>query len=1504
MPGRRFSAFFFTACLCIALPVIAQPPGGTPHLPTDPIDAERTRLFVEHDRLQLEEQSLISSGKYAEALAVLERRRLLIHDVSEQFPDMKLQHDVYLAQLLQQKVALHVVLSDLTAAIRTAEQFEKITATFGRDHWMHKTAEATLDYTHRLAAAGKRTSDRLRDVDQAGHVAAAEGKAPEAIAQFEVAKEIEAEVVGIAHPIYAFRLTTLAAGYLAVQEPDKALAYLQQALAAYEKTYGAEHPDTAACMAALGSLYQSLGRAAEATDLLRRAEEIQRKLAGPVVDESQLALRPHLRSQTGHTQGVEYATLSPDGRYVLSRSMQKDSVLWHVATGKQLRTYYNPDGFIRMSSFTSDSRMIVGEGIGDGFVWDVVTGREIYRGGFEGWFVAFSTDFQHIVYQTEDYVLHRYEVISGRKTQSFDGHTSKVTMLALSDDGRRGVSQGGWKAIDGGVFSRPEVAVDDVGVRVWDVASGEQLQRLVDGDKPFSAIALSPDGVVVATATDSGLIQIWDADTGTKRRQFDGRCGTVGNLAFSFNGRRLLIGGNDGAAIVAVADGAEVVRFVGHDEKLTSTQFSADRSQVITASSDDTIRIWDASNGKELRRLEGHVRPVESATVAPDGRWLLTESLVRAPIREFCLWDLAAGRQSHRFSYPVWHDKTNPSASWLVGSAFLTDGLRVLLSGTDGGVRIVNPVDGTELRNLVGHSDQVSQAEFSVDGRRIATNGYDGTVRIWDATTGRQLLRLPVESGSRFPPGVSMKLSPDGRWIALTKDHDDGDEYSRMSLHLFDCDTGRETTCGERCIFIDSLTFSGDSRYLAARRSTRNSGGNPDPVCVVEVASGKETRKIGIGTSHSLAAISNDAKWVLSTDLDNAIYLTDVASGLEVRRFSGQLGAASSAVFSPDSRHVISASNEGAVDIWDIATAAVKCSLTSFRDGTWAVSDDEGRFDAANNGEVDGLHWVVGNEPIDLAQLKDRYYEPGLLAKVMGFNKEPLRDVAAFTDPKLHPEVKLTLPEKNGPTKDAPTLGVSLVNRGGGIGRVVVRINGKELSADARGPQPDQDAKQLELSINLQDSPLVVPGKSNKIEVFAYNAEGYLSSRGATVDYEAPGVAEAEQPHLWVIVAGTSDYRGEQIDLKFAAKDAEDFAAALTVGGKRLFGAERVHLTLLSTMQADEAKRPTRANLLRAFEAMKSAKPSDVLVIYLAGHGVNYGGQDGDFYYLTADALSADLTDPAVRAQTTISSNELTELIKQIPAAQRQVLILDTCAAGKFLDKLTEKREVESSQIRALDRVKSRTGMHVLAGCAADSVSYEASRYGQGLLTYSLLLGMRGGALQDDEYLDVVRWFDFAATRVPELARDFGGIQRPLVSSPKGNTFPIARLTGDDKAAVPLRAVRPMFLRSNFQDEDQGEDVLEVARHVDAALRDVEARGFDAPLVFVDATECPGAFRLVGRYRRNGDKIEFTLLRMFEGKAKSQNLTVAAGDAKKIADLAKQIAAEALEHGAAGSSNN
>ncbi len=357
-----------------------------------------------------------------------------------------------------------------------------------------------------------------------------------------------------------------------------------------------------------------------------------------------------------------------------------------------------------------------------------------------------------------------------------------------------------------------------------------------------------------------------------------------------------------------------------------------------------------------------------------------------------------------------------------------------------------------------------------------------------------------------------------------------------------------------------------------------------------------------------------------------------------------------------------------------------------------------------------------------------------------------------------------------------------------------------------------------------------------------------------------------------------------------------------------MFDADRVHLTLLASAETDPAAKadapadspakpdgasaPNRANIVAALNALQDpakVKPNDILVVYMAGHGVTRSGADDGFYYLTCDAQSAELNDPAIRQQWAISDQELTAAIAKSPAL-KQVMILDTCHSGRLIEDLTAKRDISSNEVRALERIKDRTGLHILAGCASDSGSYEASRYGQGVLTYSLLLGMQGAALKEDQFVDVGTLFNFAADRVPTLAKDLGGIQRPVISSPKGSSFEIGELTADDRKLIPLQRERPLVLRAAFQDEQSFDDVLELAKRVDEQFRGIEVRGTQAGVVFVNARAMPDSYHVAGRYKIDGEKATVSV-NLFQDKTRIQQFTIT-GKTTAVDELAAQIVAE------------
>jgi hypothetical protein len=159
--------------------------------------------------------------------------------------------------------------------------------------------------------------------------------------------------------------------------------------------------------------------------------------------------------------------------------------------------------------------------------------------------------------------------------------------------------------------------------------------------------------------------------------------------------------------------------------------------------------------------------------------------------------------------------------------------------------------------------------------------------------------------------------------------------------------------------------------------------------------------------------------------------------------------------------------------------------------------------------------------------------------------------------------------------------------------------------------------------------------------------------------------------------------------------------------------------------------------------------------------------------------------------------------------------------------------------------------------------------------------------LREEQFVDVVPLFSFAENLVPQLAKNVGGIQQPTRANPGGQSFDIGQLTQEDKAQIPLQAPRPLVVRASFQDEKRPWDQLGLGRRVNEQLRDASAGGRNAPFVFVDAEEFPGACAVGGRYRVEDKQVVVNVILVRDEKELAQfQVTAATAD---LAGLAAQI---------------
>ena len=353
----------------------------------------------------------------------------------------------------------------------------------------------------------------------------------------------------------------------------------------------------------------------------------------------------------------------------------------------------------------------------------------------------------------------------------------------------------------------------------------------------------------------------------------------------------------------------------------------------------------------------------------------------------------------------------------------------------------------------------------------------------------------------------------------------------------------------------------------------------------------------------------------------------------------------------------------------------------------------------------------------------------------------------------------------------------------------------------------------------------------------------------------------AHPPRFYAIVVGVSDYAGDDLRLRFAARDAESMAATLNLAAARMFGEQNVQVTLLATGREATLPLPTKKLVKEAFfQVAERARPADVLVVYFAGHGISL--PQGSYCFLTCEARTAvDVLDVGLRNITAVTGEELQRWLAEIQA-RKQVLILDTCSAGALPGSLLDKRDISGDYARAMSRLQEREGLFFLMGCAADTISYESNQYGQGLLTYSLLQGMKGAALRDDEFVDVSTLFNYAADQVPVLAQHIGGIQRPIIAIPRGTSFDIGALTFEDRARVPLFSKKPLVVRPMLLDRERIGDPLHLGEGLLTRLRkenDALAQQTSGKIVFIDSEEFPGSFKPKGLYSVEGEELQLTL---------------------------------------------
>jgi WD40 repeat protein/serine/threonine protein kinase len=259
----------------------------------------------------------------------------------------------------------------------------------------------------------------------------------------------------------------------------------------------------------------------------------------------------------------------------------------------------------------------------------------------------------------------------------------------------------------------------DGSLRLFEIATGAEERVLAGHGDAITSVAVSDNGLWLASAGRDSWVRVWDTGDGVCRHEFEGHDGIVQAVVFDPDGNAVISGGDDGTVWLWPLEEGSLPELLGRSEDaISALAVSADGRFVVGGGWDSQVTVWSLARREELRRMAGHEGAINALAVSPDCR-VLASAGEDGAIR---LWDIEAGR-SRRIL-------TGHEGGVNV-VAFTPDARFLLSAGKDATLRLWNVRTGTAERVVEGHAGPIFDVALSHDGGAALTAGSDASLRLW-----------------------------------------------------------------------------------------------------------------------------------------------------------------------------------------------------------------------------------------------------------------------------------------------------------------------------------------------------------------------------------------------------------------------------------------------------------------------------------------------------------------------------------------------------------------------------------------------------------------------------------------------------------------------------------------------------------------------------------------------------------------------------------------------------
>jgi WD40 repeat protein len=369
--------------------------------------------------------------------------------------------------------------------------------------------------------------------------------------------------------------------------------------------------------------------------------------------------------------------------------------------------------------------------------------------------------------------------------------------------------------------------------------------------------------------------------------------------------------------------GGPLVRILeGHSDRVNGVALTPDGRLAVSASGDDTLRVWDLESGQSLCTLEGHSKKVNGVAITPDGR----RAVSAADDCTLRVWDLESGQNLCTLE---------GHSDLVFGVVITADGRRAVSASFDDTLRVWDLESGQSLCTLEGHSSPVLGVAITPDGRGVVSASGDRTLRVWDLESGQSLCTL--EGHSRAVLGVA--ITADGsRAVSASWDN---------TLRVWNLSGQSLRTLQGHSNWVLGVAITADGR-----RAVSASWDNT--LRIWDLESGQSLRTLqGHSSRITGVAITADGRGVVSASWDKTLRVWDFGTGQSLRTLEGHNDKVNGIAITPDGRRAVSASGDNTLRVWDLGTGRSLSTLQGHSTSVNGVAiTPDGRGAVSASGEV------------------------------------------------------------------------------------------------------------------------------------------------------------------------------------------------------------------------------------------------------------------------------------------------------------------------------------------------------------------------------------------------------------------------------------------------------------------------------------------------------------------------------------------------------------------------